>query len=586
MKTITKLFNVAGCVALLCSPLSLAQSQPNFDQLIDGIWQYEMASSPFMAAEDDMPNAKQLLPDLSADTLKAGYQKWLSYDKKLAQIEPSSLTREQQITLLMQRYRIRNYLSEYEFNAHWMPITSEYGFHSSIAALPNQTLFSSAKDYSDYLVRLSNIPKYFKQNTDWMRKGVASGFTQPKIVLEGYEDSIASHIVTNPVDSVFYQPFISLPDYLSSQQKTALRAQAKTVISKHVVPAYQAVFDFMVDEYIPNARDTIGAKYWPDGKAYYANRAKHYTTTDLSPKAIHEIGLEEVARIRAEMEQIITQLGFEGSFADFIQFLRTDPQFYAKTPEELIKQASYIAKQMDAKLPALFETLPRTPYGVAPVPDSIAPKYTTGRYIGANNDTQPGYYWVNTYALDKRPLYALPALTLHEAVPGHHLQISLAKEMDDLPSVRRNTYISAFGEGWGLYSEFLGIEAGIYKTEYDHFGRLSYEMWRACRLVVDTGMHMFDWTRDEALAFMSQNTALSEHNIRTEVDRYISWPAQALSYKIGEIKIRQLRQQAEAQLGADFDIRAFHSAVLEHGSVPLFVLEENIQSFILSQEQQ
>ena len=307
---------------------------------------------------------------------------------------------------------------------------------------------------------------------------------------------------------------------------------------------------------------------------------KHYTTTDLSAKQIHEIGLKEVARIRSEMQTIVDELKFDGDINDFIQFLRTDPQFYAQTPEDLIIVASYISKKMDAQLPKLFKKLPRTPYGVAPVPDAIAPKYTTGRYISPRRDDQPGYYWVNTYALDKRPLYALPALTLHEAVPGHHLQISLAAEMADLPEVRRSTYISAFGEGWGLYSEYLGLEVGIYDDPYDNFGRLSYEMWRACRLVVDTGMHMFGWSRQKALDYMLENTALSEHNVRTEIDRYISWPAQALSYKIGEIKIKELRALAEQELGKHFDLRDFHDALLANGSVPLFVLEENMQQFI------
>ena len=290
--------------------------------------------------------------------------------------------------------------------------------------------------------------------------------------------------------------------------------------------------------------------------------------------------MQEVARIRAEMEQIIKQVGFEGSFAEFVHFLRTDPQFYATTPEQLLKEASFIAKKMDAQLPKLFHTLPRRPYGVAPVPASIAPKYTTGRYSGARKDDEAGFYWVNTYALDKRPLYVLEALTLHEAVPGHHLQIALNAELDYLPSYRRNAYISAFGEGWGLYSEYLGLEAGFYQDPYSNFGRLTYEMWRAARLVVDTGMHMFGWSRDRAMKFMQDNTALSLHNVKTETDRYISWPGQALSYKIGELTIKRLRKEAETRLGDKFDIREFHHQILRHGSVPLFVLEKQIEIYI------
>ena len=336
----------------------------------------------------------------------------------------------------------------------------------------------------------------------------------------------------------------------------------------------------MRDSYIPNARTTIAANELPNGIEFYQNRVKHYTTLTLSTDEIHQLGLAEVKRIKSEMHQIIDNLKFEGTFADFLQFLRTSPQFYAQTPDELLKQAAYISKQADAALPKLFGKLPRTPYGVAPVPAQIAPKYTTGRYSGSNDDNQPGYYWVNTYALNKRPLYVLEALTLHEAVPGHHLQISLTKELTSLPNFRRYSYISAFGEGWGLYSEFLGIEAGFYQNPYSNFGRLTYEMWRAIRLVVDTGVHTKGWSRQQAIDYMAQNTALSMHNVTTEVDRYISWPAQALSYKIGELTIKRLRNKAEQELQDKFDIREFHDAILANGSVPLPILEQQINQYI------
>jgi uncharacterized protein (DUF885 family) len=310
----------------------------------------------------------------------------------------------------------------------------------------------------------------------------------------------------------------------------------------------------------------------------------YYTTVDLTAEQVHQLGLDEVARIRAEMDTIIKQVNFNGSFAEFLHFLRTAPQFYPKSANELLKEAAFIAKKADAMLPKYFGKLPRTPYGIAPVPAEIAPKYTTGRYSGSNRDDEPGYYWVNTYALDKRPLYELEALTLHEAVPGHHLQISLNKELADLPNFRRYSYISAFGEGWGLYSEYLGLEAGFYQDPYSNFGRLTYEMWRAARLVVDTGMHAKGWSRQQAIDFMASNTALSMHNVTTEIDRYISWPGQALSYKIGELTIKRLRAKAEAALGTDFDIRAFHDAVLENGSIPMSVLEQMIDQFIAQQQ--
>jgi uncharacterized protein (DUF885 family) len=407
---------------------------------------------------------------------------------------------------------------------------------------------------------------------------MAVGQVQPKAVMEGFEASVAAVITDNPLDSPFIAPLMAIER--DSEVLQVLKTQAIDAVTNSVNVAYQTFYDFLVNEYIPQAKTDIAVASWPNGREFYQNRIKHYTTLDMTADEIHTIGLKEVARIRNDMQGVLDDLGFSGTINEFIDFLRTDKQFYADTPDELIDYAMVLSKRIDALLPQLFNQLPRTPYGVAPVPDSIAPKYTTGRYVSPRNDRQPGYYWVNTYALDKRPLYALPALTLHEAVPGHHLQISLAREMTDLPQVRRSTYISAFGEGWGLYSEFLGKEVGFYETPYDEFGRLSYEMWRACRLVVDTGMHVMGWTRQQALDYMLENTALSEHNVTTEIDRYISWPGQALSYKLGEIKIKELRARATQILGDDFDLREFHAAILAHGSVPLTVLEQNINMYI------
>jgi uncharacterized protein (DUF885 family) len=340
----------------------------------------------------------------------------------------------------------------------------------------------------------------------------------------------------------------------------------------------------MMKEYIPNARTTIGAAELPNGREYYAQRLRHFTTLDMSVDDVHQLGLSEVRRIRSEMMEIIKQVEFAGDFAAFLKFLRTDPQFYAKTPEELLKEACYITKRMDGKLPSLFKTLPRLPYSVQAVPAHLAPKYTGGRYVGpALGSTEPGYYWVNTYALENRPLYVLEALTLHEAVPGHHLQTALARELEGLPNFRRFLYLSAFGEGWGLYSERLGLEAGFYTNPYSNFGRLTYEMWRACRLVVDTGIHAKGWTREQAMDFLASNTALSLHEVRTETDRYISWPGQALAYKIGELKIRALRRQAEEALGGKFDVREFHDVVLRNGAVPLPVLEGEVMAYLQAQ---
>ncbi len=556
------------------------QTEDKLYSLLDEIWQYELSVSPTLASREGLEQYNDKLPDISPEALASQHKRWQAFADELTGYENKSLSTDATISLLMQQYRLNNYIDNYRFKSYLVPINSEYGFHASMASLPKIVNFRDEQDYRDYLARLTALSDYFDQQIDYMKKAIEVGFTQPKAVLAGFEESVTPYIVNDVTESPFFGPFDAFPAHLSQQQQATLIADAKRVINDSVTPAYQRFYDFLVDEYIPAARSSIAATQWPDGEAYYQNRVKHYTTTDMSPHEIHQLGLAEVARIREQMQQIVDELEFDGDIDAFIHFLRTDPQFYAETPEELLKEASFIAKKMDARLPQLFELLPRTPYGVAPVPASIAPKYTTGRYIHPSRDDQPGYYWVNTYALDKRPLYALPALTLHEAVPGHHLQISLAAELEDLPKVRQNTYISAFGEGWGLYSEFLGIEVGMYDDPYDDFGRLSYEMWRACRLVVDTGMHSFGWTRQEALDYMLKNTALSEHNVTTEIDRYISWPAQALSYKIGEIKIKALRKRAEDALGKDFDVRKFHRAVLAHGSVPLFILEQQIDKFI------
>lgn len=571
-------------ILIFCSGAVAANQSKSLDVLLEQIWQYELTVNPIQASTYGEHGYDDQLEDISPEALAVQDKQYKVFLSELDKIDPTSLSRPQQITHLMQRRSLQEHVDQYQFHAHFMPLTSESGFHSVLAFLPKSARFQTLQDYQNYLARLRQFPRYFQQQIYWMKQGMQAGLVQPKIVLLGFEDTVSSYITDDPRASIFYRPFNDLVSLaLNQEQQQELLTEAKQVISQYVTPSYQDFYDFLVNDYIPHGKTDIAAKSWPDGKDYYQNRIEYYTTTKMSAADIHALGLQEVARIRAEMQQVVDQLKFDGNINEFIQFLRSDAQFYPKMAEELLKQASYLAKQIDAKLPQLFYTLPRTPYGVAPVPDNIAPKYTTGRYISPTRDDQPGYYWVNTFALDKRPLYALTALTLHEAVPGHHLQISLAQEMQDLPPLRRYAYISAFGEGWGLYSEFLGKEVGMYATPYDEFGRLSYEMWRACRLVVDTGMHMQGWSRQQAIDYMLENTALSKHNVITEVDRYISWPAQALSYKIGELTIKKLRQQAEQAMGDKFDLRAFHDAVLEHGSVPLSILEENIQLFIASE---
>jgi uncharacterized protein (DUF885 family) len=477
--------------------------------------------------------------------------------------------------------QLQDTLSEHAFRAWRIPITSDSGFHTEIARLPQEVPLASARDYESYTARLRAIPAYFDQETALLREGLRTGFTVPRVALEGYEVTIATHAVGQPEDSVFWKPFEAFPPGVPAGDRERLRAAGRKAIAEAVLPAYRSLLAFFTTEYRPGARTTVGASDLPDGRAYYEWLVRHFTTVDTTPEAVHEIGLAETRRIRLEMDGVIRQTGFAGTFPEFLQFLRTDPRFYAKTPEELLKQAAWIAKRIDGKLPSLFGRLPRQPYGVEPVPADLAPKYTGGRYVPAPLDSpRAGTYWVNTYALESRPLYTLEALTLHEAVPGHHLQIALGKELEGLPPFRRHSYVDAFGEVWGLYSERLGLEAGFYTDPYGNFGRLTYEMWRACRLVVDTGLHAKGWTRAQAIDFMAERTALSRHEVETEVDRYISWPGQALAYKMGELKIRELRARAESALGSRFDVRAFHDAVLANGSVPLAILETQIGAFI------
>ena len=490
------------------------------------------------------------------------------------------MTEDEKISSTLLKFILNETVKKYQYKTHWNPILSDAGFHSSLTYRVRP--LTSKKAALDYLKLLKAIPAYIDQQAALIRKGLDAGMGQPLVIFKGYESTYEQHLTATAEENFYYSPFLQLPSPLSAEEKDSLRQAAKKVVLEDVIPSFQFVKNFFEKEYFPQTRKAIGVSTTPNGKAYYQSRIDYFTTLPLSPETIHQKGLDEVARIKKEMEKVVDQAGFKGSIQEFIAFLRTDPQFYAKTPEELLKHARNIAKKLDEQLPRYFKTLPRKPYGVAPVPDAIAPKYTGGRYVGSPlGSTDPGYYWVNTYNLSSRPLYVIPSLTAHEAVPGHHLQGALNQELpESIPQFRRNLYLSAYGEGWGLYTEFLANQMGIYTTPYEHFGKLTYEMWRACRLVVDTGMHVFDWSRQEAVDFMAENTALSLHEINTEIDRYISWPGQALSYKIGEIKIRELRALAEKELGSQFDIREFHEQILEKGTVTLPLLEERIKKYI------
>jgi len=553
-----------------------------FKLLYEREWRWRLKEYPQLATAVGVHEYDHLLGHVDIDSQKARLVWLTKLRSQLDDFQIESLSAENRINYLILAEQINNSIAALKLGSYLMPMNSDSSFYADLPMLAKAHPVATEQDYRNYLRRLAAVPVYFDEHIQLMRAGLRRGMTLPSIVLQGRDAPIralAEHadVYTNP----FYAPFKSMPVSMADATAVELRNEAARAIDESVSPAYARLLKFFVGEYQPRARASIAAYALPNGKAYYRQQVREFTTLNATPEEIHQTGLREVARIRAEMEAVMREAKFDGDFAAFLHFLRTDPQFYANTPRELLMHASYIAKRIDGMLPKYFAQLPRLPYGVAPVPDSIAPYYTTGRYSPApEGGKEAGFYWVNTWKLEARPLYALPALTLHEAVPGHHLQGALANEQGEQPPFRRYSYISAFGEGWALYAEHLGVEMGVYETPYEHFGRLTYEMWRAVRLVVDTGMHAKGWPREQALALLRDNTALSEHEITTEVDRYISWPGQALSYKLGELKIRDLRARAEQQLGARFDIRRFHDAVLSLGSVPLPILEQQINLYI------
>ena len=571
-----------ACLSVLgCGAPGAQSPEDDLYALFDETWDYQMKEFPTWATGVGIHDYNDRLTSMTLEDIERRNQYWQEVLGKLDAMDRETFSEEARINFDMFKRRVQDRVEEFEFKDHLIPLTAESGFHTGFARLPERVPLATTQDYENYIARLGAFGTYADQYMTLMREGIANGYVLPRVTLEGYDSTILPHVVDDTEQSVFWKPFEEFPSTVAAADHERLRDMGMAAIRDTVIPAYRSFLAFMADEYIPACRSTLGASELPNGAEYYAYLVRHHTTLDLTPQEVHDIGLAEVARIRREMEAIIEELGFEGDFSEFLEFLRTDPQFFAETPEELLKEASYLAKKMDGQLPRFFKTLPRLPYGVEPVPEHIAPKYTAGRYVGAPmGSTKPGYYWVNTYALESRPLWALPALTLHEAVPGHHLQNALRQELEDLPNFRRFSGINAYGEGWGLYSEWLGIEAGIYEDLYQHFGRLTYEMWRACRLVVDTGLHAMGWSRQQVMDFMASNTALSMHEITTETDRYISWPGQALAYKMGQIKIMELRRRAEEKLGEKFDVREFHDVILLNGPVPLTVLEDQIDGFI------
>ncbi len=563
-------------LALAGAPTASAKASSadqRFQSVYEKEWQWRLESFGRVDEDSDDTARNDHLADVSAAAQAGRLEVWTEVLRQLDMIDPANLSPDNRINLAVYRPQVENLAADVRLRGYEMPFNADSSFWSDLGFMARQPLHDVG-DYEAYIARLNDVPRYFGQQIDNMRAGLARGFSVPRAVLDGRDVSIAAMAeLQDPAAANFYQPFKQMPAQIPAAEQQRLRAAATAAIGQQMVPAYARLLKFFRDEYLTQARTTLAAEAMPDGKAYYRQQIREYTTLDLDPEQIHRIGVDEVGRIQAEMDAIIKQVGFKGNFQAFLQFLRTDPQFYATTPQALLDRAAWISKRVDGQVGKFIGTLPRGRFTIIPVPADIAPFWTSGR---GGADT----YWLNTYNLPARPLYNLPALTLHESSPGHSLQGALAKEQAGQPEFRRRNYISAYGEGWGLYSEKLGQEMGIYETPYEDFGRLTYEMWRACRLVIDTGLHQQGWTREQALAYLRDRTALSEHEVTTEVDRYISWPGQALSYKLGELAIVRLRAQAERELGERFDIKAFHDAVLRQGSVPLPVLDQQIQAFI------
>lgn len=576
-----------GVLICLCSATVSAKDISGADNLqlkslMDAHWAYTLEENPTLATAAGVNDYNHLLPQVSPLDQNRRLRAEEIFLQQLREIDQTQLSAANNINYQLLAWVLETSIEGMRLNTERIPFNTFSSFFAGALQASHGVPMTTEADYRAYIARIGEFPRYFRENIENMREGIRTGFVLPKIIIDGVLPTVQAQVYDNPEMSSLFEPIAAVSTRLPVAVQEQLRSDARQAITLYAVPAFRELVEFLEEEYYPAASEGLAAEELSNGEAFYAHQIKVYTTrTDLSADQIHNIGLAEVARIRLEMDEVIADTGFNGSFEEFTNFLRSDPQFYASDAQQLLKEAAFVAKKIDYVMPEFFGRLPRVPYGVVPVPDEIAPNYTTASYnSGPVGGTRGGAYWVNTFALDQRPLYELPALTLHEAVPGHHQQTAIARELEDLPPFRRELYFSAFGEGWGLYSEKLGIEMGIYQTAYEHFGRLSYEMWRACRLVIDTGIHAQGWTRQRALDYLSDNTSLSVANVRAEVDRYISWPGQALAYKLGEMKISELRQRAEEELGDAFDSRSFHDALLGQGSLPLDLLETVVEAYI------
>jgi len=552
-----------------------------FEEIVGLTYEYTMLSFPEFATYLGDPRGQDRWSDRSEAVTLQRQQDVKTLVSALESIDRDKLAATEQVNydLLYDRQKLE--IEGQQFPEDMMPINQMGGVQQNIAQMMAISRPKDAEDYSNMIARLEKTPQVVDQTIAWMRKGMQAGVTPPAITLRDVPQQIRNQLVDDPDKSPLLTAFTQFPANVDSLQQATLKKQAEAAYSEKVAPAFEKLLVFMENEYLPAARESIAMRDLPNGEAWYAYNVKQSTTTDLTPEQIHQIGLAEVKRIRGEMEVVITSSGFEGSFEEFLVFLRTDPQFYHETKEGLLREYRDIAKRADPELMKLFGKLPRTPYGIIPVPAYAEKSQTTAYYQrGSVKAGRPGNFFANTYALDTRPRWEMEALTLHEAVPGHHLQIALQDELEDVPWFRRVGGYTAFIEGWGLYSESLGVEMGFYQDPYSKFGQLTYEMWRAIRLVVDTGMHHLGWSRQQAIDYFMKNAGKQEHDVIVEIDRYIVWPGQALAYKIGELKIKELRAYASDELGEGFDIREFHDEVLGRGAVPLSVLDANIKNWI------
>lgn len=566
----------------ISSVFAQSKADRKFEKLMDEHWAVQLKQSPEFATSLGVRDYDHLLSDPSLEAYETSIEKSKVFLSRLSALSVSRLSQANQLNHALLLLDLTNEIEGSKHGGKYLIMNNRSGPHLELTGLAGRLPFFKLSDYQSYLKRLALMPEYLERATTRIRAGLKAGWVQPCSPMEGYEQSIETHLVDDPSKSTFMSPFDKRPNIVDQASFETMKSQAEDLIGKTILPAFSDFKRFYLEEYVPKCRTNVGTDDMPGGKEYYDYRVAFFTTTEESADDIHKIGLSEVARIRAEMLEVIKEAKFDGDFDEWLVYLRDNPDFYPKTAEERMQVASTISKKMDGQLPKLFGKLPRMPYGLKEIPLDIAEKTTTAYYNRpAGDGSRAGFYFVNTTLLDTRPLYQLEALSLHEAVPGHHLQIALAQELD-LPDFRKYGGQTVFVEGWGLYSERLGLEVGFYQTPYTNFGRLSYEMWRACRLVVDTGLHSKGWTRQQAIDYMAENSGLSMNNITSEVDRYISWPGQALAYKMGELKIRELRARAEEQLGNDFDVREFHDKVLENGALPLSVLERIIDQWLLS----